>query len=318
MRLKLVPDNTNYNFLRAGKLCMGLSIAAMIASVVVYFMIGLNYGVDFLGGTIIEIRTPEAADLAQIRAAVGSLNLGDFSVQQFGAPNEVLIQLASEVEGQGGVTPDALVMSALSDVVSNIELRRVEFVGPKVSSELILSGIYAVLAALGAILVYVWLRFEWQFAVGAVASLVHDLVLTIGLFCVVQIEFNVYILAALLTIVAYSLNDTIVVFDRVRENLRRYKTMSLKDLLNLTVNETLSRTTMTSFTTLIALVSLYVLGGEVIRGFTFGMIWGILVGTYSSIFIAAILLLMLGVKRDWSKPEKDGPAGVRFGSSEAP
>jgi preprotein translocase SecF subunit len=183
---------------------------------------------------------------------------------------------------------------------------------------LIEAGVTAILLAIAAVLFYIYIRFEWQFSVGAVAALIHDVVLTIGIFSVLQLEFNLSIIAALLTIVGYSLNDTVVVFDRVRENLRRFKTKVLIDVLNLSINETLSRTIMTSVTTLIALLSLYFLGGEVIRGFTFGMIWGVIVGTYSSVFVATVVLKRLGVKRDWSKPDPEGPAGVQFGSADAP
>lgn len=318
MRLKLVPEVTTIDFIGWGRVCIGASIAALIGAVAIFLIVGLNFGVDFKGGTIIELRTPGPADLGQIRGVIDGLGLGDFSVQEFGDPSEVLIQTSAEVRVEGAATPDALVLKALSEVIPDVEIRRVEFVGPKVSGELIEAGILAVILSLLAVLVYVWLRFEWQFAVAAVASLAHDVVLTIGLFSLVKLEFNLSIVAALLTIVGYSLNDTVVVFDRVRENLRRYKTMPMKELLNLSVNETLSRTTMTSFTTLIALISLYVLGGEVIQGFTFGMIWGIVIGTYSSIFIAAMILTMLSVKRDWSKPSAEGSAGVQFGSPDAP
>lgn len=318
MRLKLVPDVTTIKFIDHGRKFVGASALAILAAIVIFLTMGLNFGVDFRGGALIEVRTEGPADLASIRSAVSGLGFGDVSVQEFGAPNEVLIQIAADAVVEGGPTPDSLVLPALQDAVGEVEVRRVEFVGPKVSGELIETGIYAVLLSLLAVMVYVWLRFEWQFAVGAVASLAHDLVLTIGLFSLIQLEFNLSIVAALLTIVGYSLNDTVIVFDRVRENLRRYKVMPMRELLNLSINETLSRTTMTSVTTLIALTALYVLGGEVIRGFTFGMIWGIVIGTYSSVFIAAMIVMLLGVKRDWSKPETGGPAGVQFGSPDAP
>ena len=318
MRLKLIPDNTHVNFIGHGRKFIAASLVAMVAAVVVFLSQGLNFGVDFRGGALIEIRTEGPADLAQIRGIVGGLNLGDATVQEFGEPEEVLIQIAADAVVEGQPTPDEVVLRALQAELGEIELRRVEFVGPKVSGELIQAGILAVLLSLVAVMVYVWLRFEWQFAVGAVASLAHDVLLTIGLFSLIQLEFNLSIVAALLTIVGYSLNDTVVVYDRVRENLRRYKAMPMMELLNLSVNETLARTTMTSLTTLIALIALYVLGGEVIRGFTFGMIWGIVIGTYSSIFIAAMIVMMLGVKRDWSKPEDGGPAGVQFGAPDSP
>jgi len=207
-------------------------------------------------------------------------------------------------EGEEAVSVEVIerVEAALSEVVPDIEFVSVESVGPKVSGELIQTAAIAVLLAIGAVLIYIWLRFEWQFALGAVAALVHDVILTIGIFSELQIKFDLAIIAALLTIVGYSLNDTVVVFDRVRENLIKYKKKDLKEVLNISINETLSRTFMTSVTTLLALVSLFVLGGDVIRGFVFAMIWGVIVGTYSSIFVASAILLWLGVKRDWSKP----------------
>ena len=210
----------------------------------------------------------------------------------------------------------AEVEAALRAVVPDIKIVSVESVGPKVSGELIQTAVIAVLLAIAAVLVYIWLRFEWQFALGAVAALVHDVVLTIGLFSELQIQFDLAIIAALLTIVGYSLNDTVVVFDRVRENLRKYKRKPLKEVMNISINETLSRTVMTSVTTLIALVALIVLGGDVIRGFVFAMLWGVIVGTYSSVFVASAILLKLGVKRDWSKPDA-GATGNQFANVDA-
>ena len=318
MRLKLVKDTTAFDFLGLRKLAAFVSAAAVIASVAIFLAMGLNFGIDFRGGVTIEARTDGPADLAQIRAVTGGLGLGDVSVQEFGQPEDVLIQV-EEQPGDGDEQQKAVVVvkEALSTAIEGIEFRRTEVVGPKVSGELIQAGVMAILLAVGAVLIYIWLRFEWQFSLGAVAALVHDVIITIGVFSLVQLEFNLSIIAALLTIVGYSLNDTVVVFDRVRENLRRYKQKPLIELLNLSINETLSRTVMTSVTTLIALLSLYFLGGEVIRGFTFGMILGVVIGTYSSVFVASVVLLWLGVKRDWSKPDPEA-AGVQFGSTEAP
>ncbi|MFV2092741.1 MAG: protein translocase subunit SecF, partial [Hyphomicrobiales bacterium] len=212
---------------------------------------------------------------------------------------EVLISVCQQ---KGGDAAQQNVIKRVKSVLGDsVNYRRVEVVGPKVSSELIRDGIIAIISAIMAVLIYIWLRFEWQFSVGAVAALVHDVILTIGLFSTLQLEFNLSIIAAILTIVGYSLNDTVVVYDRVRENLRKYKKRPLIELLDLSVNQTLSRTVMTSVTTLLALLALYVFGGEVIRGFTFAMIWGVIIGTYSSVFVAAPLLIILGVKRDWSK-----------------
>ncbi|MEO0913099.1 MAG: protein translocase subunit SecF, partial [Pseudomonadota bacterium] len=210
----------------------------------------------------------------------------------------------------------ATVKGALSETFPGIQYLQTDSVGAKVSGELVQAGILAIVLAISAVLFYIWLRFEWQFSVGAVAALVHDVILTIGVFAITQIEFNLSIIAAILTIVGYSLNDTVVVFDRVRENLRRFKQTELAEVLNLSINETLSRTLMTSATTLLALIALYVLGGDVIRGFTFAMIWGVLVGTYSSVFIASPILLRLDVKRDWSKPDGGG-AGTQFANIDA-
>ena len=318
MRLKLIPEKTSVDFMTLKKLALGLSGLGIVASIVTLLLMGLNFGIDFRGGVTVEVRTDGPADLAQIRSITGDLGLGDVSVQEFGQPEDVLIQVEAQPGGDDEQTAVAsVVQEALTSAMPGIELRRVEVVGPKVSGELIEAGVLAILLAIGAILIYIWLRFEWQFALGAVVALVHDVILTIGVFAAVQLEFNLSIIAALLTIVGYSLNDTVVVFDRVRENLRRYKQMPLDELLNLSINETLSRTVMTSLTTLIALLALYFLGGEVIRGFTFGMIWGIVVGTYSSIFVASVILRYLGVKRDWSKPDPEGQAGVQFGGSNA-
>ena len=235
-----------------------------------------------------------------MRGRLAVLDLGEVQIQSFGAPTDALIRV-SEDEGATSTEGDLNAVEAIrQDLTGDFEIRRVEVVGPQVSAELINKGIMAVLVAISSMLIYIWFRFEWQFSVGAVLALVHDVTLTLGIFSALQLDFNLSILAAVLTIVGYSMNDTVVVYDRVRENLRKFKKMPLAELLDVAINETLSRTVMTSVTTLLALVALYVLGGEVIRGFTFAMIWGVLVGTYSSIFIASPLLMALGVKRDWS------------------
>jgi len=271
----------------------------MLASVGLFFTAGLNYGIDFRGGTLIEIRNKSGPiDLAEMRAKVSNIGLGDMQIQEFGAPTDVLIRIEQQPGGEKN-QQNAInkVKAILGD---SVDYRRVEVVGPTVSGELIQSGTIAVLVAIFSVLVYIWFRFEWHFSVGAVTALIHDVVLTIGLFCLLQIEFGLPIIAAILTIVGYSLNDTVVVYDRVRENLRKYKKMPLNELLDLSLNETLSRTILTSVTTLIALLSLYIFGGQVIRGFTFAMMWGVIIGTYSSVFVAAPLLVILGLKREWS------------------
>jgi preprotein translocase subunit SecF len=321
MRLKLVPSETSFNFFKVANLTLGASILAMIASVVLFFMVGLNYGIDFRGGTTIRTDSDVAVDIGAYRDAIAPLGLGDVTITEVFDPAKPDLHVAQiRIEAQEGdeaieLQTIASVKAALNAVDPTMTFPMVDSVGPKVSGELIATAIEAVLAAIAAVLFYIWLRFEWQFAVGAVAALVHDVVLTIGVFSVLQIEFGLAIVAALLTIVGYSLNDTVVVFDRVRENLRKYKTTPLVEVLNLSINETLSRTTMTSFTTLVALIALFTLGGDVIRGFVFAMIWGILVGTYSSIFVASTLLLRLGVKRDWTK--KNGAAGTKYADIDA-
>ncbi len=309
MRLRLVPENTKWDFFRVAPITFGASIVVFLASIAIYFVVGLNFGIDFRGGTSIRTVSENSVDVAAYRTALEELNLGDVSISQVFDPARPDINVAQvRIEDQGGEEAASAKMIenaeiALKAIDETIVFSSVESVGPKVSGELIVSAMISVLSALAAVCVYVWLRFEWQFAVGAIASLVHDVVITIGLFSLLQIQFDLTIIAALLTIVGYSLNDTVVVFDRVRENLRKFKKLVLSDLLNVSVNETLSRTTMTSFTTLLALFALFYLGGDVIHGFVFAMIWGIVIGTYSSVFVAATILNFLGVKRDWSKAD---------------
>ncbi|MDF1686928.1 MAG: protein translocase subunit SecF [Parvibaculaceae bacterium] len=298
-KLKLVPAKTAIDFVKLRYIAFVISALAVVASIGIYVTRDLNYGIDFVGGTMIEIGTQGPADIAGIRQKLDSLDLGHVVVQEFGGPSEVLIRIEQQNEtAEQDQQVVEVVRAALGD---GVDYRRTEVVGPKVSGELVEAGTLAVVLAVFLMLIYIWFRFEWQFSVGAVAALIHDVVLTIGIFSVLQLEFNLSIIAAILTIVGYSMNDTVVVYDRVRENLRKFKRMDLAELLNLSINETLSRTVMTSVTTLLALLALYIFGGEVIRGFTFAMIWGVLVGTYSSIFIAAPLLLILGVKRDWAE-----------------
>lgn len=322
MRLKLVPSETSLDFFKIDKLTLGASILAMIASVVMFFMVGLNYGIDFKGGTTIRVDSQRSIDVGAFRSALTALNLGDVSITEVfdpTKPDQNVVQITIEAqEGQESIENETItaVKDALVAVDPTISFQSVESVGPGVSGELKRSAAIAVILAVAAVLFYIWLRFEWQFSVGAVAALIHDIVLTIGIFSVLQIKFDLAIIAALLTIVGYSLNDTVVVFDRVRENLRKYKKKPLVEVLNLSINETLSRTVMTSVTTLIALISLFVLGGDVIHGFVFAMIWGVIIGTYSSVFVASAILLRLGVKRDWDKVD-DGRAGTQFANIDA-
>ena len=309
MRLRLVKQHTTFNFFKDWKIWIGISAVLVILSIGSTVTMGLNFGIDFKGGTTIRAESTVAVDVAAYRAAIEPLGLGDISIAEVFDPSFRADQHVAQIriqaqEGQESVASDVVLKleAALQDVAPGINFPSVESVGPKVSGELIQSAALAVAIAIAVVLIYIWLRFEWQFAVGAVGALVHDIVLTIGVFSALQIKFDLAIIAALLTIVGYSLNDTVVVFDRVRENLRRYKQKNLSELLNQSINETLSRTAMTSVTTLLALISLFVLGGDVIRGFVFAMIWGVVVGTYSSVFVASSTLLRLGVKRDWSKP----------------
>ncbi len=299
--LKLVPSTPDFKFVRYNRSAFVVSSVLIIGSLVAFLMQGLNFGIDFKGGILVEISSSEPVDIGNLRGRMQTLELGEVQIQQFGTPTDVLIRVA-EADGAVSTERDLSAVDAIrQDLEGEFEIRRVEIVGPQVSRELIQTGLLAVVAAISSMLIYIWFRFEWQFSVGAVMALVHDVILTIGVFSLLQLDFNLSILAAILTIVGYSMNDTVVVYDRVRENLRKYKKMDISELLDIAINQTLSRTVMTSVTTLLALIALYTLGGEVIRGFTFAMIWGVLVGTYSSIFIAAPLLIQLGVKRDWSE-----------------
>lgn len=303
--LKLVPSKTEIGFIRHRFLAFLVSAVLMVGSIGIFLTNGLNFGIDFKGGTLIEINSEADIDIAALRGQLGGLNLGEVQIQQFGTPNDALIRVSEQADStstKGGLNAVDVIRQELE---GTFDIRRVEVVGPQVSSELIQTGIIAIITAIACMLIYIWFRFEWQFSVGAVLALVHDVVLTIGIFSLLQLDFNLSILAAILTIVGYSMNDTVVVYDRVRENLRKFKKTELPTLLDVAINETLSRTVMTSVTTMLALIALYVLGGEVIRGFTFAMVWGVLVGTYSSIFIASPLLLFLGVKRDWSGNQTD-------------
>jgi preprotein translocase subunit SecF len=322
MRLKLVPTQTSWDFFSRSRVWLGLSALLIVLSFASVIFQGLNFGIDFRGGTSVRTESSQPVNVAAYRGALDALDLGDVVISQvfdpnFGPDQNVAMVRIQLQEGQEAISPEVIeeIKAALTGVAPNISFTSVESVGPKVSGELISTAVLAVVLAIAAVLFYIWLRFEWQFAVGAVLALVHDVVLTIGIFSAFQIRFDLAIIAALLTIVGYSLNDTVVVFDRVRENLRKYKKKHLKQVMNLSINETLSRTVMTSVTTLLALIALLVLGGDVIRGFVFAMTWGVIVGTYSSVFVASTALLGLGVKRDWSKP--DNTAGNQFGNVDA-
>lgn len=311
-RLKLVPDNTQIDFFRLQAITFGVSTLLAVASVVCLFVMGLNFGIDFRGGTTIRTEATQPVDVGAYRQAIAPLNLGDVAISQvfdptFGADQHVAQIRIQAQEGAEAVSPETIaqVESALQEVDPSISFPSVKSVGPKVSGELIQTAVMAVMASLVAISVYIWFRFEWQFAAGAFVSLIHDVLITLGIFSLFQIKFDLTTIAALLTILGYSINDTVVVFDRLRENLMKFKTTPLREVMNLSVNETLSRTVMTSGTTLVALIALLVLGGDVIRGFVFAITFGIVIGTYSSIYVAKNIVLWLGVKRDWSKPDPE-------------
>ncbi|KZM49811.1 protein translocase subunit SecF [Labrenzia sp. OB1] len=304
MLLRLVPDNTHIKFMWLRKVSFPLSILLVIASLAGFFLVGMNYGIDFKGGTIIEIKTDGPADIGAIRSRLSTLDLGDVQVQEFGGSDDILIRVE---EQPGGELAQQSVVTRIRTIFEddNVDFRRVEVVGPRVSSELAQAGAIAVAASLLAILFYIWFRFEWQFAVGAILTTANDVVITVGLFVLLQLDFSLSSIAAILTIIGYSLNDTVVVYDRIRENLRKYKKRPLTELLDMSINETLSRTTMTSVTTLLALIALYAFGGEVIRSFTLAMIFGIVIGTYSSIFLAAPFLILFNLRPDALTPKGD-------------
>ena len=302
--IKIVKLDTSINFLSKIKLFVSLSLIFIIASIFLLFSRGLNFGIDFNGGTLIEVQKISGnADVSEMRVRLGQLDLGNIQLQEFGKKTDLLIRVEQLSDEEGA---QQAIIAKISEVVGvDYEIRRIEVVGPKVSAELIKKGIIAVISAVISVLIYIWFRFEWQFGIGAICALVHDIIITIGVFSLLQLEFNLSIIAALLTIVGYSLNDTVVIYDRIREELRKYKKMPIMELINQALNLTLSRTLMTSITTLLALFSLYLFGGEVIKGFTFAMIWGVLIGTYSSIFIASPILIGLNIKRDWSKKNEE-------------
>ncbi len=310
MLLKLVPQDTKIAFVSVRKIAYVVSGLMIIASIFLYFEKGLNFGIDFKGGFLIEAHTDHTADLSQLRTLTGNLGLGDVALQTFGDDSQVLIRIEYQ-EDKSLNEVVALVRQTLeAEYGDTVTFQRTEAVGPKVSGELIESGVMSVLLAVGAVLFYIWIRFEWQFGLGAVIALLHDVILTVGMFSLTQLEFNLSIIAAILTIVGYSLNDTVVVYDRIRENLRKFRKMELPELIDFSLNETLTRTVMTSLTTLLALVALFYFGGEVIHGFTAAMIWGIFVGTYSSVFIASPVLLWFELRREPEEKAEDGKEAI--------
>ncbi|TPJ34450.1 protein translocase subunit SecDF [Mesorhizobium sp. B2-8-3] len=301
-----IPPGTKIPFMGIRRWTFALSSTLSILSVVGFLTLGINYGIDFKGGSLIEVQSKKGdADLGDIRSRLSELNIGEIQVQQFGAPNDVLIRVGTQDAGENA--EQTVIDKVRAELQDQYDFRRVEVVGPTVSGELAKQGTIAMLIALAGILLYVWFRFEWQFAVGAIVATVHDVVMTIGFFVLTGLEFNQSSLAAILTIIGYSLNDTIVVYDRVREDLRKYKKMPLPQLLNNAINETLSRTTLTSVTTSLALLALVLFGGEVIRSFTLAMLFGVVFGTYSSIFIAAPLLILFRLRPQAATEEEKKP-----------
>ena len=267
-----------------------LSLLIFIMSVLFILFKGLNYGIDFKGGTLIELRADNKnINISEIRSSLNSMNLGDINVKEFGKEGDYLIKVEQKTENNNQLIPE-IKKTLIKNLNAEINFRRVENVGPKVSSELLQSGIIAISLSLIAMLFYIWIRFEWQFSVGSIVALFHDVIITIGIFSILSLEINLSIIAAVLTIVGYSMNDTVVIYDRIRENLNKYTRLNINEIANLSINETLSRTIITSLTTLLALLSIYILGGEILRGFSFAMILGVLIGTYSSIFVAAPVL----------------------------
>jgi len=296
--IKILPTKTHVPFVSLARLFATLSILAVITTCIGFFYPGLNLGIDFKGGTVLEFNTgAKPADLARVRDAVGGLRLGDVQVQRFGADNDAVVRFQTPAGVDAGVVA-AKVKTSISQSLGQVTFSRTDVVGPEVSGELEVKGVEALLTAVGLMLIYIWFRFELQFGLGAVVALFHDLILSFGLILLLRLEFSLNLIAALLTIIGYSMNDTVVVFDRLRENRRKYKRMPLRDLIDLSVNETLSRTVITGVTALLALSGLAVFGGESLRPLSIVLLFGIVIGTYSSIYVASPIILLWGAKKD--------------------
>jgi preprotein translocase subunit SecF len=315
--LRIVPDDTKFDFMRFRRVSFPISAMLSIVAIGLYFFHGLNFGIDFVGGTLMEIQSKTGpADLAKMRSTLQGLNLGEVQLQQFGAPTDVLIRIPEQSGGEEA--QQSAVAKVRGALGSDVDYRRVEVVGPRVSTELLAYGTIGLVLAIVAILIYLWFRFEWQFALGAMIANVHDLVLTVGFMSLTQIDFDLTSIAALLTILGYSLNDTVVIYDRIREMLRKYKRMPMADLLNISVNATLSRSIITHVTVTLALLALLLFGGQAIHSFTATMMFGVvLVGTYTSVFIAAPVLIYLGVGTSRLATEEE-PAKAAPARSRAP
>ena len=294
----------NINFVSKFKKANFISIIIFVLSIILISFKGLNYGIDFKGGTLIELRTETFIDTSLIRESLRTMNLGDVNVKKFGKKGDYLIKVEQKNSNNSSLIPE--IKKTLSDYLNTeVDFRRVENVGPKVSSELLQSSVIAITLALAAMLFYIWVRFEWQFSVGSIIALFHDVTITLGIFSLLSLEINLSIIAAVLTIVGYSMNDTVVIYDRIRENLLKYNKISISDIANLSINETLARTIITSVTTLLALFSIYILGGEILRGFSFAMILGVIIGTYSSIFVASPILKFFKVSYKTLEKEEE-------------
>ena len=297
--------NRNINFSSNFKLANIISLLFVSISVLFILFKGLNYGIDFKGGTLIELRTDsKSVNISEIRTSLNSLNLGDVNVKEFGKEGDYLIKIEQKTENNNKLIPE-IKKNLTEKLNAEINFRRVENVGPKVSSELLQSGIIAITLSLAAMLFYIWIRFEWQFSLGSIIAIFHDVIITVGIFSILSLEVNLSIIAAVLTIVGYSMNDTVVIYDRIRENLSKYTRLKISETADLSINETLSRTIITSVTTLLALVSIYILGGEILRGFSFAMILGVIIGTYSSIFVAAPVLKFFKVSYKTLEKEEE-------------
>ena len=295
---------SNINFVSKFKKANFISIIIFVLSIILISFKGLNYGIDFKGGTLIELRSETSIDTSLIRESLRTMNLGDVNVKKFGKKGDYLIKVEQKNSNNSSLIPE--IKKTLSDYLNTeVDFRRVENVGPKVSSELLQSSVIAITLALAAMLFYIWVRFEWQFSVGSIIALFHDVTITLGIFSLLSLEINLSIIAAVLTIVGYSMNDTVVIYDRIRENLLKYNKISISDIANLSINETLARTIITSVTTLLALFSIYILGGEILRGFSFAMILGVIIGTYSSIFVASPILKFFKVSYKTLEKEEE-------------
>ena len=294
-RLRLVPDGTKIDFMRLRFACFAFGALVILGSFALFATKGLNYGIDFRGGTLVELRMPTTPDFGELRAKVGGLGLGEVTLQAFGEPTDVLVRIQAQEDGEKG---NQRAIATLREAMGpDVDFRRVESVGPTVGEELRSAGLWAVIAAIIAILVYVTMRFEWQFGIGAVIGLVHDVIFIVGIFSLFGLDFDLTTLAAILTMGGYSINDKVVVYDRIRENLRKFRKMDLAELINKSINDTLSRTTMTAITVILSVAAMLIFGGPVIRTFNLAMMVGVVIGTYSSIFVSAPVLLYLGLKR---------------------